>query len=231
MSEWLCSVFFFLFCLSFSDISGLQIIGNEKPIVVGETAILVCLFDLKNLALEWLKEDSVIISSNTSKAELCFNTVSDSLHLKEYTCRARTEHGTQQKTVTIHVEGSQKLYYYCCDYFAFIPLVPSHSLNVTVSSKNAPVAGHLYSVSCKANWNKGLTGSPSILWTGPNGAEVIDEGDIFVNKSEGIATIHFKPLHLLNNGSYMCTASIPSPALHFALNFSVRHDINVLISK
>ena len=103
---------------------------------------------------------------------------------------------------------------------------------MTISSTEPPVAGHFYSLTCKASLVEGLTNPPDITWTGPSGTQVVDEGDITVITSEKVSVIEFNPLHLLYNGSYSCSALVVvSPALSFALNSSAHHDISILISK
>ena len=84
---------------------GLEITGNEDPLTLGNTATLTCTYDLTAIAVEWVYNGQVLVHTAESQAELVFNPVNDSLHNREYTCRAISQYGIQEASVTTTVTG------------------------------------------------------------------------------------------------------------------------------
>ena len=84
---------------------GLEISGYDGQLTVGEYATITCSFDLELTSIEWIYNGDVISLSSSSQLPLFFSPVNDSVHDRQYTCRAITEHGRQEKNITIFVQG------------------------------------------------------------------------------------------------------------------------------
>lgn len=84
---------------------GLQVSGLSDPMTVGETVTVICSFDLDLTSIQWLYNGVVIMSSTTPQISLTFSPVNDSIHNRQYTCRAVTPYGTQEEARTIRVQG------------------------------------------------------------------------------------------------------------------------------
>ena len=73
------------------------------PLVVGESAQLLCSSDLTVLSIEWIYDDHVITQSATDTVNLVFSEVNDSLHKRQYLCRVTTPYGVIDRNTTITV--------------------------------------------------------------------------------------------------------------------------------
>ena len=85
--------------------AGLRISGHNQQINVGDSVTITCSFDLNLTSIEWLYNNTVIMSTLTPQLNLTFNPVNESINNRQYTCRAVTLYGTQDKTITIQVQG------------------------------------------------------------------------------------------------------------------------------
>ena len=83
----------------------MEISGYDGLLNVGEYATILCSFDLELTSIEWIYNNEVIVSSSSPQIALPFSPVNDSTHGRQYTCRATTQYGLQEKTVTIIVQG------------------------------------------------------------------------------------------------------------------------------
>ena len=89
----------------FNCVTGIQITGDEGPLILGSTAWFTCSSDLDILYAEWLFNDRVIVQAEASQAMLIIPAVNDSLHNRLYICRITTQYGVQERNVTIRVTG------------------------------------------------------------------------------------------------------------------------------
>ena len=79
--------------------------SNHGIIELGSTASITCSSDLGVSSIEWLYNGQVIESAEGAEAFLVIELVSDTLHDREYTCRARARFGNEERTFRIQVEG------------------------------------------------------------------------------------------------------------------------------
>lgn len=85
--------------------SGLIISGNTD-LIVSETASISCSTDLRVESIAWLHERELISSvAGEQHLVLTFGHVSDSQHGRVYTCQSTASYGTQERNVTINVQG------------------------------------------------------------------------------------------------------------------------------
>lgn len=82
---------------------GIQINGNESPLVLGSSAQITCSSDLDILIAEWLFDDQVIVQAEGGQVNLVIPAVNDSLHNRLYICRITTPYGVQERNTTITV--------------------------------------------------------------------------------------------------------------------------------
>jgi len=94
---------------------GLQISGHGGQVNVGESVTLSCSFDLELVSLEWVHNNSIILSSAAPQINLTLSPVNDSIHNRQYSCRAVTSYGVQEQNVTILVKGTKilSMHYVC----------------------------------------------------------------------------------------------------------------------
>jgi hypothetical protein len=85
--------------------TGLQISGYTEYLSVGQSARIICSFDLTFTSIEWLYNNETIVNSTASQLDLLFNPVDDSIHGRQYTCRVTTLYGMQEKKLTIQIKG------------------------------------------------------------------------------------------------------------------------------
>ena len=84
---------------------GLQISGYTEYLTVGQSARIICSYDLTFTSIEWLYNNETIVNSTASQLDLSFNPVNDSIHGRQYTCRVTTPYGIQEKRLTIQIRG------------------------------------------------------------------------------------------------------------------------------
>ena len=80
---------------------GLQVTASTSVFVVGEVASITCNTDLDIEYMEWLQNGQVVVSSTGYEVQLSFNPVNDTIHNKEYTCRATSPYGIQEESVSV----------------------------------------------------------------------------------------------------------------------------------
>ena len=80
--------------------------GNTN-VTVGDNTTISCFSDLIVQRLEWFDvyNDDVVTSSSGQRADLSFSPVQEYLHKREYICRAVTEYGTLERSITISVHS------------------------------------------------------------------------------------------------------------------------------
>ena len=81
-----------------------------------------------------------------------------------------------------------------------------------------------------------MSGTPNVWWTNAEGQLVSSSGDIILHNPQtiGLTTtlaLYFDPIRTTDGGSYVCTASVVSPALAAPVNSSTAYDIIVLLSE
>ena len=106
---------------------------------------------------------------------------------------------------------------YIC--FSTVPVSEPIIVQIELPSTSAPVAGSSFSLSCVAvDSGNGISSTPLIEWTGPNGNPVTNGEGItvgaLVNESTVVTqTITYDSIRLSHSGPYTCTATLDSPAL------------------
>ena len=79
--------------------------SNHEIIKIGSSASITCSSDLGVTSTEWLYNGQVIESAEGAEAVLVIESVSDVLHDREYTCRARSRFGIEERSIRILVKG------------------------------------------------------------------------------------------------------------------------------
>ncbi len=74
---------------------------------VGRHETLSCTTDLDIVTIEWVlvNGNEVVVTSTDQQADLVFAPVNDTLHLVEFKCIVTSPYGTQEKTITLEVDG------------------------------------------------------------------------------------------------------------------------------
>ena len=89
---------------------GLQIVGNDRPLIIGESATLICSSDLDVSKIEWFAQYYEALANSTSQPiTLVFNQVSLDMHGAQYTCHVTSPYGIQERTITVITEGEMLL--------------------------------------------------------------------------------------------------------------------------
>ena len=89
---------------------GLQITGNDRPLIIGESATLICSSDLDVSKIEWFAQhNEVLVNSTRQSITLVFNQVSLDMHGAQYTCHVTSPYGTQERNITVITEGELSL--------------------------------------------------------------------------------------------------------------------------
>ena len=114
--------------------------------------------------------------------------------------------------------------------------VPDTSIETSVSSVGLPVAGYNFTLICTVTLTEGLLGSPTVRWVNGNGQQIRSAGDIVLYDpvTYGLTTnltLYFDPIRIRDEGSYMCMATVSSPAHMGVLNASSMYLIDVQLSK
>ena len=79
--------------------------SNHEIIKIGSTVSIRCSSDLGVTSTEWLYNGQVIESAEGAEAVLVIESVSDVLHDREYTCRAISRFGNEERGIRILVKG------------------------------------------------------------------------------------------------------------------------------
>ena len=106
----------------------------------------------------------------------------------------------------------------------------------SISSIGPSVAGYNYTLTCTVTVTEGMLATPNIWWTNADNQLISSSGDIILHDplTAGLATnltLYFDPIRTMDGGTYICMASVSSPALATPLNSSSTHVISVLLSK
>ena len=115
-------------------------------------------------------------------------------------------------------------------------LVPATAITTSIRSIGPSVAGYNYTLTCIATLIEGMSDTPNIWWTHTDDQLVSSVGDIILHGpiTTGLSTtltLYFDPIRTMDGGTYICIASVPSPALTAPVNSSTTYDIIVLSSK
>ena len=126
----------------------------------------------------------------------------------------------------------------CSSFMCFVSIfpVPPTSIATSISIIGPPVAGYNFSITCSATVTEGIVGVPVLAWTDSNGRPIGSTGDITLNDQVTSGqmtnrTLFFDPIRTSDEGSYICTATLSSPALTVALNSTTLYTIDVQQSK
>ena len=79
--------------------------GHDTPFTVGAFANISCSFDMDLTTVQWLYNGNVVATSTSHHVQLLFNPVNDTIHGREYRCRAMTPFGVQERSILIRVQG------------------------------------------------------------------------------------------------------------------------------
>ena len=110
------------------------------------------------------------------------------------------------------------------------------STETLISSIGSPVAGYNYTLICTVTLTEGLLDTPTIWWVDRNGQLITSAGDVILYDplTSGLTTnltLYFDPIRTRDEGTYICIASVSSPALSGVLNSSAVYAIDVQQSK
>ena len=106
-----------------------------------------------------------------------------------------------------------------CLSFTTVPVSAPIIVQIQLPSTNAPVAGSSFSLSCVAvDSGNGISTTPLIEWTGPDGNPVSDGEGITVGalvNEDTVVTqiIAYDSIRISHSGLYTCTATLDSPTL------------------
>lgn len=96
--------------------TALQVMGHERPLLVGLDPVINCSTYLSVTKLEWLLVgfDIPLESSTSQSLPLALDLTSDGLDGAMFRCRATTRsHGTYEETITIAVKGNSYITLIC----------------------------------------------------------------------------------------------------------------------
>ncbi len=186
---------------------------------VGENSTISCISDLSVQRVEWVFSGGVIVTSSGQQADLTFLPVQEFLHNREYTCRAVTAYGTQERRITITVQGklqlgSQKVKGTYSRSF----VVPSRSFSLSIVPMGNPVAGTMYNILCMANLVDGIQSTPIFTWLDSNGSRIMSGNGINIeSQTTNSLPLEFNILRGSHSGNYTCRATLFSLALQMPL--------------
>ena len=72
---------------------------------------IVCTSDFGVNSVEWLRDRQVVSSSTGSEGVLSIAAVNENYYGSQYTCRTTASFGTQERTITLQVEGMYHHHY------------------------------------------------------------------------------------------------------------------------
>ena len=115
-------------------------------------------------------------------------------------------------------------------------IVPATSITTTVTDIGPAVAGYNYTITCSVTLTEGLTGTPSLFWTSTDGTLLTSAGDIVLSNpvTSDLTTsmsVFFDPVRESDEGTYVCMATLSSPALTRTLNSTAVYNVTVQQSK
>ena len=114
--------------------------------------------------------------------------------------------------------------------------VPVTSIETSVSFIGLPVAGYNFTLVCTVTLTEGLLGTAAVWWVDGDGQQIRSAGDIVLYDpmTSGLTTnltLFFDPIRTRDEGSYMCMATVSSPARMNVLNASSVYLVDVQLSK
>ena len=85
------------------------------------------------------------------------------------------------------------------------------------------VAGEQYSLTCTVTVpeSSGLSGTPTVVWTGDEGKEGVTEGTAETSGRVTILTLTFDPLQDSQDGDYTCSATLPVSGMDPVIGMNV----------
>ena len=85
--------------------AGVQIRSIRMPLTVGDTVSIVCSTGLDVTTIEWITDNTTVVTSSSQSLTLLLDPVSADHHNTQYTCRVTSPYGTQEKTINITVQS------------------------------------------------------------------------------------------------------------------------------
>ena len=80
-------------------------VSEHGAFALGSRASITCSSDFGVQSVNWLRNGQVVSSAEGSMGELTIQTVTESDHGSQYTCRTNALFGTQERNISIQVEG------------------------------------------------------------------------------------------------------------------------------
>ena len=93
-------------------------------------------------------------------------------------------------------------------------------MEITTSGGDT-VAGEQYTLTCTVTVPDGLTGTPTVEWTGDEGKTRVTEGRADTSGSVTTLTLTFNPLQDSQDGDYTCSATLPVPEMDPVIGMNV----------
>ena len=114
--------------------------------------------------------------------------------------------------------------------------VPETSIKTSISSIGPPVAGYNYTLICTVTLTEGLLDIPTVWWVDRDDQLITPTEDVILYDplTSGLTTyltLYFDPIRTRDKGTYICMASVSSPAVSSALNSSALYTVDVQLSK
>ena len=72
---------------------------------------ITCTSDFGVSAVEWLRDRQVVSSADGNEGVLSTTTLNENDYGSQYTCRTTASFGTQERTITIQMEGMYRHHY------------------------------------------------------------------------------------------------------------------------
>ena len=79
--------------------------------VVGSTIIFTCSSDLDPVRVEWYRKSTLLTQTSATTGEVTIETISTYDEGAVYTCSAVSQHGSQERNVTLNVTGNFSVIY------------------------------------------------------------------------------------------------------------------------
>ena len=80
-------------------------VSEHGAFAIGSRVSISCSSDFGVQSVDWLHNGQVVSSAEGSMGELTIQTVTESDHGSQYTCRTNAQFGTQERNISIQVEG------------------------------------------------------------------------------------------------------------------------------
>ena len=204
----------------------------RDPFNVGEPATATCSSDTPATSMEWLRNGKVVASAtSTQKLVLMVSLVNDSIHGQVYVCRVTREGGMvalQNFTVQVNGKSLKISFNIVSSTVHLIFSVPSEAVQISIERSGISIAGETYTLTCNVSVIRGLTNSPSVIWTDGT-MSITNESNVTVlttvGNSYSISLLTFNPLRTSHGDDYTCRGAIDSPALNLPQAISMRETV------